>query len=79
MLASAKDGMWVCVRKNVKTKQTERKRRERETCLIGRTRVVVVGGNFFFFSFKREMTDGKRGSDETWRKKSGKTRLKKLT
>lgn len=74
MLANAEDGMWVCVRKKVKMRQRERKR-ERDLFNRG----YGVGGGGFHFAFKREMTDGKRGLEETTGKKSGKTRLKKLT
>lgn len=68
--------MWVCVRKKkkkVKMRQRERKRERGREDLFNRE---DWGGHVFFFSFKREMTDGKRGLEE---KKVGKRRLKGLT
>lgn len=60
LLATTEDGMWVCVRK--KWRWDSESTRGNETCLIGRA------GHIAFFSAKREMTDGKRGLEETRKK-----------
>lgn len=53
LLANGKDGMWVCEKGKKKRKPKD------ETA-----RVKDWEGIVFFFSFKRELTDGKSGSDE---------------